>query len=262
MLNGTNMVYRLAVGLTLLAACVTMTRCKTPMAAQGPVYLIKIESGDTLHDIAAKYDTNLRSITRLNRLDDADDISVGQIIRVVPGPGGRVADEIDAPATSSKSLLFGTGANTPKNNVESAKPRGGLLFGSTVSSAFTWPLRGKISSFYGNRWGRFHHGIDIRANRGSKIRAAAAGKVIFASRQRGFGKVVKIKHNTYTTVYGHCHRLLVKKGRWVGRGDAIATVGTTGNATGPHLHLEIRNSRDKSIDPLTLMPSRKLLSRR
>ena len=88
---------------------------------------------------------------------------------------------------------------------------------------------------------RRHTGIDYGAPHGTKIFATAAGTVEFAGWRGGYGKLMVIRHpNGYKTYYGHCSRLLVKKGTYVEQGQTIARVGRTGRATGPHVHYEVR----------------------
>ena len=86
-----------------------------------------------------------------------------------------------------------------------------------------------------------HTGIDYSAAHGTPIFATAGGTVEFAGRRGGYGKLLVIRHpNGYKTYYGHCSRLLVKKGSYVKQGQTIARVGRTGQATGPHVHYEVR----------------------
>ena len=104
------------------------------------------------------------------------------------------------------------------------------------------PLYGTITSRFGSRWGGTHKGLDIAASTGSTIAAAAGGTVVFSGWDTyGLGNCIKIDHgNGVQTVYGHCSQLYVTSGQYVSQGQAIAAVGSTGNSTGPHLHLEIR----------------------
>jgi murein DD-endopeptidase MepM/ murein hydrolase activator NlpD len=86
-----------------------------------------------------------------------------------------------------------------------------------------------------------HTGIDYGAALGTPIFATASGTVEYAGWRGGYGKLVIVRHpNGYATYYGHCSRLLVKKGAYVKQGETIAEVGQTGEATGPHVHYEIR----------------------
>lgn len=112
---------------------------------------------------------------------------------------------------------------------------------TVATGSFRYPLRGFITSRYGQRWGRLHTGIDIAASTGSPIYAADGGTVIFSGWESGYGYLVKIDHkNGYVTYYGHASKLLVKVGDKVYKGQKIALVGSTGNTTGPHLHFEVR----------------------
>jgi LysM repeat protein len=108
---------------------------------------------------------------------------------------------------------------------------------------------GKLTSRYGKRWGRMHHGIDLAAPAGTPIRAAAAGTVTFAGWQRGYGQIIILDHGSFQSKYAHNAKNLVAVGDEVLRGQTIATVGRTGNATGNHLHFELV-LEDKAVDPL------------
>jgi len=118
------------------------------------------------------------------------------------------------------------------------------------SSVLGRPVPGVITSRYGMRWGHMHQGIDIAGRVGSAIKAAASGKVIFTGRVSGYGKLVKIEHETGdVTYYGHCQKFLVSSGQTVEKGQKIATIGMTGITTGPHVHFEVRKN-GVPINPL------------
>ncbi len=108
------------------------------------------------------------------------------------------------------------------------------------------PLNGTITSIFGARTSdnpivsSYHTGLDIAAKTGTTIVAAHDGEVIEASTISGYGKCVMIKQGELLTVYAHCSSLNVKKGEVVKKGSKIGEVGMTGNATGPHLHFEVR----------------------
>lgn len=125
-------------------------------------------------------------------------------------------------------------------------------------SAFSKAQAGEITSPFGWRthpitgeW-KFHSGIDIGADYGAPIPAVWAGQVIFAQEYSGYGYTVILDHGNSTyTLYGHCQSLYVAAGQAVSQGQVIAAVGSSGNATGPHLHLElIRNNQ--YVDPITI----------
>lgn len=101
---------------------------------------------------------------------------------------------------------------------------------------------GEITSRFGSRGSSFHEGVDIRADFGAPVLAAHSGIVRYSgNRLNGFGKVVIVEGDGgVATVYSHNRTLLVDKGDLVAQGEEIAEVGMTGNATGPHLHFELR----------------------
>jgi murein DD-endopeptidase MepM/ murein hydrolase activator NlpD len=117
------------------------------------------------------------------------------------------------------------------------------------------PAKGTFTSGYGKRWGKLHKGIDIAAPVGTPIYAAQDGVVISSGwNSGGYGNLIKIEHpNKEITLYAHNSSNLVKKGDIVTQGQVIATMGSTGFSTGPHLHFEIRNESGKAIDPYPLI---------
>lgn len=113
--------------------------------------------------------------------------------------------------------------------------------GAISRRGFIWPIRGPITSPYGPRWGGFHTGIDINCETGDRIVASKAGKVIAAEWGGGYGRMIIIDHgNGVSTLYAHNSALYVGQGRTVSRGQRIAACGATGNASGDHLHFEVR----------------------
>lgn len=114
-------------------------------------------------------------------------------------------------------------------------------------SGFVFPLiLPRVSSGFGmrihpiKRYSKQHQGIDLAAPTGTIIRAIGGGIVVFADKYAGLGNLVVIKHNNgkLVTRYGHCNGIKVRPGQSVKAGQIIATVGSTGHSTGPHLHLE------------------------
>jgi murein DD-endopeptidase MepM/ murein hydrolase activator NlpD len=120
-------------------------------------------------------------------------------------------------------------------------------------------LKGWISSYFGQRTdpftGRnaFHRGIDFAAPEGSSVLAVAAGVVTYAKDRFGYGKTVEINHgNGYVTRYAHNSNITVKAGDVVKKGNPIATIGSTGRSTGPHLHFEVL-SQNRAVDPMSFV---------
>lgn len=141
-------------------------------------------------------------------------------------------------------------APKPEQKVE-AKP---ASESSSSRYPLMWPVEGALTSRFGKRWGRAHDGIDIGADAGTPVRAAAAGKVLFAAPHGSYGNLVVLKHaDGLITVYAHNQINLVRKGQTVSKGQTIGKVGQTGRAKGPHLHFEVRKGTTPQ-NPLSFLP--------
>ncbi|MCG8589730.1 MAG: LysM peptidoglycan-binding domain-containing M23 family metallopeptidase [Proteobacteria bacterium] len=186
-----------------------------------------VRSGENLYRISLRYGVPTDTLIEVNRIRDVTAIPTGARLWI-PRPDARGAPPV------------------PPASVPPERPVSGPLL--------EWPVDGKLTSRFGQRHGRPHEGIDLSTRRGTPFRAAAAGRVIHAGRLGAYGLTVIVKHaGDYRTVYAHANRLAVKKGAFVERGQRIGEVGTTGNATGPHLHFEVRY-RDRPRDPLEFLP--------
>ena len=154
------------------------------------------------------------------------------------------ANEIEVQEESSKNDVQEDNRSQMEKDVDFIKNK----------YSFIKPISGKITSRFGERevlingMTSDHKGIDIAANKGTEIKAAIDGQVEVASSNSQYGKFIKIKKDDMLTVYAHCKELKVSKGDKINQGDVIATVGTTGVSTGPHLHFEIRFN-NRYIDP-------------
>jgi murein DD-endopeptidase MepM/ murein hydrolase activator NlpD len=122
-------------------------------------------------------------------------------------------------------------------------PRAGL--------ALRKPVRAPVTDRFGPRGSRFHTGIDFPARRGAAVVAARAGVVTSAGWDSGgYGNLVVVRHRAgVRTFYAHLARVTVRRGARVGAGRRLGSVGATGFATGPHLHLELR-VRGAAVNPL------------
>ena len=206
-----------------------------------------VQKGQTLHYIARTYDIDVNRLKRINGIFNPLRLQVGTRLWI---PEARQVLEIHS-KKNQKILPKKRGAKREKweNKVklnENAKAIKGLLI---------WPIKGQLTSRFGNRNGRHHDGIDIGARKGAPIVSAADGKVMFSGwGPTGYGLMVIIKHkNNLTTVYAHNSHIHVHKNQVVKQRQKIASVGSTGRSTGPHLHFEVRND-SHAYNPLQYLP--------
>lgn len=123
-----------------------------------------------------------------------------------------------------------------------------------------WPVASKIiTSGFGNRFHptlqryRFHSGVDIRANIGSKVYATADGVVVYAGYRGGYGYTVVVSHGYgYHTLYGHNSKLVVQRGDKIKKGQLLCYSGNSGTSTGPHLHYEVQVN-GKPVNPVMFL---------
>ena len=112
-----------------------------------------------------------------------------------------------------------------------------------MASGYGW----RVDPVYHIR--RFHEGMDFSAPVGTDIFATGTGTVVYSGWRQGYGETIEIDHGFgYLTRYAHCHKLFVRVGQKVKRGDVIALVGNTGKSTGPHVHYEV-HYQGRPIDP-------------
>ena len=189
-------------------------------AARSTVHVVA--EGETLYRISKRYGSSVDAIMSANAISDVHSVPVGARL-VVPagGAGSGARRTVDAGTYASRD------------------PRGR----SGGPAHFAWPLHGVVISEFGLRHGAHHDGLDIKAPIGTIVRAAESGRVIHADASlSGYGKLIILKHaGRLSSVYAHNRKMLVHVGQFVEKGDAIAELGQTGNATVPHLHFEIRS---------------------
>lgn len=126
----------------------------------------------------------------------------------------------------------------------------------TVPVRLSWPINGALTSGFGLRGTRFHAGIDIEGVTGQPVAAPGAGRVVYAGwREGGFGYEVTIAHGRgVRTIVAHLSRVDVTVGQVVAAGQQVGLVGATGDASGPHVHFEVR-ARGAVVDPLGALAS-------
>ena len=110
------------------------------------------------------------------------------------------------------------------------------------------------STFGSGRRGHFHKGVDMVTAKGTPVRTAANGTVTFAGREGDYGNVMVVDHgNGMSTYYAHLDKEFAKEGQQVRRGEIIGAVGSTGNASTPHLHYEVRKN-EAPVNPQAYLP--------
>ena len=187
---------------------------------------IQVQPGDTLWQIARRYNTTVSALMAANGLS-TDALQAGQTLRIVGGADLVRAQPAPAPAPTAQAPTM------------------------------VWPLQGKITSRFGYRSLRvggsnMHYGLDIDGRTGDPIRAATSGTVTFAGWMGGFGNLVIVTNGTTEYYYAHASQFYVAEGAVVATGQTIAAVGSTGNSTGSHLHFEIRVD-GSPVDPLAVL---------
>lgn len=230
-----------------------------------------VQSGETLWDIARLYEIDVDTIVAANESVDPNRLRVGESLSILTVPGAlhtvrrgeSLWDISRMYDVTIDEIASNNGISDPSRVqvqarlvIPGAQAQAAALRRDAVVSAdgrlirnFDWPLRGRISSRYGPRWDRIHHGLDVAVPVGTPIRSAAGGVVSFSGAMGGYGNIVIIDHgNGVETRYAHTSRNIVRVGQRVQRGDLIAYSGNTGNSTGPHLHFEVRQ-RGQSVNP-------------
>jgi murein DD-endopeptidase MepM/ murein hydrolase activator NlpD len=177
-----------------------------------------VERGETLTAIARRYGTTVPALVEANQLADPDRLEVGQRL-TFPG------DLVPVPPATVQV------------------------------SGMAWPVDGGhvLSPFGAPRSGRAHTGVDIGGKAGQAILAAEDGVVVFTGTLRGYGNTVVLDHGEgLRSLYAHNREATVAEGASVRRGDTIALLGRSGNATTDHCHFEVRQG-EVPLDPLPLL---------
>jgi murein DD-endopeptidase MepM/ murein hydrolase activator NlpD len=166
-------------------------------------------------------------------------------------PSGRIDGRFGA-ILGSALARFQRGAGLPADGVAGGATIAALRrVPPGASIPLVWPLLAHPGDGFGPRGNRFHAGLDLPAPKGDAVIAAAPGRVVWAGpRPGGWGTLVTIAHgHGVRTMYAHLSAVDVKLGQWVAGGTVVGRVGATGDATGPHLHFEVRIG-NAAVDPL------------
>jgi murein DD-endopeptidase MepM/ murein hydrolase activator NlpD len=260
--NGLAPPYRLAVGQTLVVP-----------AAQTHL----VQPGETIYTVSRRYGVDMHEVARINNMAPPYALHTGSKLRVPRQTGRPTPTTTIAAAPSPTPLQSGPLPAAPAGVVTVAplpvpaqaepvpppapEPQVARVVSPPPEPAapvsrsgreFLWPVRGKLISRYGPKPGGLQNdGINIAAPRGTTVRAAENGVVVYAGNElRGFGNLLLIRHDDgWVSAYAHADALLVARGAAVKRGQAIAKVGSTGRVTEPQLHFELRQGVN-AVDPL------------
>ncbi|OZI23471.1 hypothetical protein CAL26_08470 [Bordetella genomosp. 9] len=219
----------------LLAACAS-----TPV---GPGYY-RVKSGDTLTQIARENSQSIGDLMRWNKLESANRLEVGQVLRVAPPAGSAASASKGSAGASGSARSSGAAKAEPAKPADTTPLRGITL---------VWPAPGTVAQRFN---GSSSQGLRIANTAGTPVVAAAAGTVAYASNGlRGYGNLVILRHTSgYLTIYAHNRKLLVKQGQQVTQGQKIAEMGNT-DSKQVELYFELRQS-GKPVDPARALPAR------
>lgn len=228
-------------------------RAGAPAASPGEPCVHVVRPGESVSRIALLYRVPRQRLIDTNRLARPETLRVGQRL-IVRGcdrsrPGGSATAE--AVTQPDGSLLALVGPRRVPTRLYLDVPE----FGRGAID-FLWPVIGPVVSSVGRRRSGWHAGIDIRAEAGTPVYAAAPGTVYFSGWAKAYGRVVMLEHsNSFMTIYAHNLQNMVNVGDAIEAGTMIASVGRSGRATAHHLHFEIRH--DGTVyNPLFLLPRR------
>jgi murein DD-endopeptidase MepM/ murein hydrolase activator NlpD len=185
-------------------------------------------------DVDTKIDNSLASGKSVVRQAGKD--GEKEVVYTYTAKNGDVTEKIIVKETVLAEPVKQVIAQGPRRTTVAV----GTSRGSGSVSGLSWPLSGRINSYYGYRGGGFHTGIDIDGDTGQPYVAAAGGKVVEAGWHGNYGRMILIDHgNGVATRYAHSSQLLVSAGQTVSKGQTIGYVGSTGRSSGPHLHFEL-----------------------
>lgn len=224
-----------------------------------------VQPGDTIYGISRQYNVAVSRLVQFNGIEPPYTIVVGRVLRlpdsVTPSVAPTRVAGAQAPASKpsgakpSPAGRASAGRSPPQapRNTVAAVPKPPPL----SNRKFLLPVRGRVLSRFGPVGrGLRNDGVNIAAPRGTPVRAAENGIVVYSGNALlGFGNMVLLRHaNGFMTAYAHNESVSVGRGDTVRRGQVIATVGSTGNVASPQLHFEIRKGK-RAINPAKFLPS-------
>lgn len=240
---------------------ITSSSVEAPIDRSTVYYTVK--SGDTLSQISRRSGYSVAELVSWNHLNDANDLKVGQVIRIQPSgeavSGAQTTSVGTAPQVQVRSIdTAKKETQTAPKTVRKTEPPVAPVAAASASGMrevegvnWSWPTQGKvISSFDGGK----NRGIDIAGSKGQKVLAAADGIVLYKGSMNGYGNLVIIKHSDRVlSAYAHNDKILVKERQQIERGQQIAEMGNT-DSDRVKLHFEIR-CQEKPVDPVRYLPA-------
>lgn len=206
-----------------------------------------VKDGETGLSIALDYGVPWTAIAAASGIDPKKPIKPGQKL-VIPTIAKAASSAPPAPAATPGP------SPSPSPSATSAPA---LPPDTAKAPRFAWPIEGEIIRKFVARGGKvaFHDGIDVAGEQGEAVRAAAAGKVIFAGQgPKEYGLTVIVYHTgRWTTTYAFLDAVTVKEGERVKAGERVGKLGETGLAKQPSLHFEVRRNRS-ALDPVEYLP--------
>lgn len=229
---------------------------------------LTLTAADPLVEVeVVKEVSTIETIPYTTQWTNTSSLFTGQTRVVTPGQNGQREIKYSVTLVNGKEIERVQISDTViKEPVTRVAQRGTANMPNRGTGQFRWPIQngvGRITSHFGNRrspfTGRpqFHTGIDIAAGSGTPIYAADSGRVVLASYSGGYGNLIIIDHgNGYATFYAHLQSgsMRVRVGDAVSKGQHIAGMGATGQATGVHLHYEIRSNYRGNLSGNPLNP--------
>lgn len=213
--------------------------------------------------VSASADDKALSVTSASALDTTDqDVQAlaaerSAAVELAQARASRDRAQAEAERVAAEQAAVAEAARIEAERVAAEQAAAAKAAAEAAAAPkYARPGVGRLTSGFGRRWGRLHAGIDLASGVGSPVRAAAAGTVVSAGWDGGYGKAVRIKHADGTeTLYAHNSALIVGRGEKVAAGQQIAREGSTGNSTGPHLHFEVRVG-GSPVNPLAWLRAR------
>ena len=211
-----------------------------------------VSPSDSIYVISQRYAVSQYQLAKLNNLKPPFELKNGQTLQLPNSLDFSVLDVGLPDGVSGTNIA----QPSPTRTSAPAAPRKRFVAPSLAgSSGFTWPVQGEIITEFGpSQRGVHNDGVNIAANEGALVGAAAKGRVAFVGTNiKSFGRLVLVKHDGgIITAYAHLGDISVREGDIVTAGQSIGTIGRSGRVDTPQLHFEIRKSR-QPVDPQSLI---------